>query len=71
MGCYTNDSIFDSKHFYTKFPTITGESYNFSLTGNTPEIYLKFQADSSLATFPFHELPNLYPRPFSSIWQHT
>ena len=44
-----NNSILDSKHIYTKFPTNMDETYNFSLAGITTEIGSKFQADSSLA----------------------
>ena len=62
-----NDSILDSKHIYTKFSTNIGEPYNFLLTEITPEIASNFQADPSLAIFPFHVLPSLYPIPFSSI----
>ena len=52
-----NDSILNSKHIYTKFPTNMDEPYNFPLTRNTPESSSKFQADSSLAIFKLHVLP--------------
>ena len=56
-------TILDSKHIYTKLSSNLSQPYNFSLTENTPDIYLKFQADSVWPKFQSHVLLGSCPRP--------
>ena len=51
-----NDSILDSKHIYTKFPTNLRNQYNISLTGNTPKNSSTFRVNLSLTIVPILSL---------------